>query len=145
RALENDDNAASALARTPASTASATAITTIHRPEVIGSLRWRPLSFGSAWRPAAPNCLPLREQSRLQVEHLPVLFRLRVVVAQQMEDSVHGEQVDLLACAVTVLRRLAGRDLRTQRDVSQIPLVRGSALVAGFELVHRERQHVGGA
>ena len=42
---------------------------------------------------------PLGEQSRLEVEHLAVLVGLGVVVAEQVQDAVHGQQVELVVGA----------------------------------------------
>src|SRR5699024_10788646 len=81
----------------------------------------------------------------LEVEHLGALVLLHVVIAQQVQDRVHGQQQHLLDGAVTGLGGLCRRDRRAQHHVAEQAL-RGRLLRgARDELVHREAHHVGGA
>src|SRR3954454_22359349 len=75
RARENDVSAASAAEKRPASTTRAAARTTI-----IGSR--------GGQRPSTAS--PRGEQLVLQAEHLRVILGLGVVVAEQVQDPVHG-------------------------------------------------------
>src|SRR5690349_15549844 len=77
RALENEVSAASAAEKRPASTTRAAA-----RTMITGS------APGSALSPRG-------KQLVLEPEHLGVLLRLGVVVAEQVQDPVHGEQLEL--------------------------------------------------
>src|SRR4051794_8019875 len=52
---------------------------------------------------------PLLDEPRLQLEHLPLLLRLGVVVAEQVQDAVGAEQVQL------GLGRVAGRGRLVRR------------------------------
>ena len=75
-----------------------------------------------------------------------VLIGLGVVVAEQMQYSVHGQQGQLVAEAVAGGGGLVGGELRTQHDVAQ-HLWTGLGSIgaaAGFEFVHRKAHHVGG-
>ena len=67
-----------------------------------------------------------------------------MVVAEQVEDAVNGEQHHLLHGAVTCRGRLLGRDPGAYDEVAEHALHRGLA-VAGPQLVHREAHHVGRA
>ena len=95
-------------------------------------------------RPAARGH-PLGEQPRLQPEHLGVLLGLGVVVAEQVQDPVGEQQREL------VLERggrpprpgaapPAGR-ARRRRAGPRLGLL---VVLGAAQLVHRERQHVGG-
>jgi hypothetical protein len=82
-----------------------------------------------------------------------VLLRLAVVVAEQMQDPVRAQEVDLVLDVVLCLRRLLRRHLRADHHVTEERLSRvrvGLRVVAvrarlrQAQLVHREGQHVGG-
>src|SRR4051794_1540818 len=75
RARENDVSAASAAEKRPARTTSAAA-----RTMIIGGQR-------------SSTTSPRGEQLVLQAEHLRVLLGLGVVVAEQVQDPVHGQQL----------------------------------------------------
>ena len=53
-----------------------------------------------------------QQQSALKVEHLLLLLRLGMVVAQKVEDAVGGQQEHLLDSGVARLDGLLGGDLR---------------------------------
>ena len=75
-----------------------------------------------------------------------VLLGLGVVVAEQVQDAVHREQVDLVVVAVPGGGGLLRGDLRAQRDVAEVARVGlSSSSRPGRQLVHGERQDVGGA
>ena len=80
-----------------------------------------------------------------------MLLRLGVVVAEQVQDPVHGEQVDLVGGAVLRLAGLPGLlglplgHRMAQHEVAEHPLLGVLVDHAGPQLVHREGQHVGGA
>ena len=144
RAREKDDTAASTLASTPAARASRTDETTSGTITTCSSARRSVIRAIRLWIPAP---LPLQQQPALHAEHLAVLVGRGVVVAEQVQDPVHGEQIDLVGRAVAGRRRLLRRDLGADRDVTEIA---GHRVVVGLggtggELVHGERQHVGGA
>jgi hypothetical protein len=86
------------------------------------------------------------QQLLLQAEHLGVLLRFCVVIAQEMQYAVHGEQLKFRLRAVPGRLCLLGRDLRAEHNVAEQAGVGGRLLApAGLrrpELVHRERQHV---
>ena len=99
---------------------------------------------------------PRAQQPVLQAEHLGALVGLRVVVAEQVQDAVHGEQFQLVLGAVAGVAGLNRRDLRAQHHVPE-----QAGIGAGFlrarpagvdpaevrrpQLVHREREDVGRA
>jgi hypothetical protein len=72
-----------------------------------------------------------------------------MVVAEQVQDSVHRQQLKLILRAVPGLGGLFGGDLRAEHDVAEQTRV-GSFVARRTrlrrpQLVHRERQHVGRA
>jgi hypothetical protein len=75
-----------------------------------------------------------------------VFLRFGVVIPEEMQHTVHGEQLKLRLRAVPGCPRLLRRDLRAQHHVAEQARVGGWLLApAGLrrtELVHRERQHV---
>ena len=85
-----------------------------------------------------------QQQLALQLEHLPLLLGLGVVVAEQVQDAVRREQQQLLLGGVAGLGGLPGRDARAEHDVAEHALLGLLALAAGAQLVHREAHHVGG-
>src|SRR5690606_22338548 len=111
RAAETVPIAASAIATPPASTT---------RPAAHNS-RARsgnpPVAAGSI--STGPRQPPALQQAALQPEHLAFLLRLGVVIAEQMQDTVHGQQFQLLEGSVAGHGRLPSRHLRTQHDVAQ--------------------------
>ncbi len=167
RARETEFSAASAAANTPASGTSRTAMTI--RPTVLVSQFMRVIDQGSriscprgrprrARRSRAPPGLggrgllargpPVVQQLALQAEHLPLLLRLAVVVAEQVQHAVHGEQLQLVGQRVPGGAGLLPGELRAQHDVAeqrrtQVGRVRAPGLLE--QLVHRERHHVGRA
>jgi hypothetical protein len=78
-----------------------------------------------------------------------VFLRLGVVVAEQVKDPVHGQQLELRLGAVPRRPRLRRRYLRAEHHVTEQAGVRGRLLPAAglrrAQLVHRERQHIGRA
>ena len=50
--------------------------------------------------PSAWSGTPLGQQVVLQPEHDPMVVGVGVVVAEQVQDAVHGEQLDLGVLAV---------------------------------------------
>ena len=62
-----------------------------------------------------------QQEAALEVEHLLLLLGLGVVVAQEVEDAVDGEQEHLLDGGVAGGQGLLGGDLRAQDDVAQGP------------------------
>src|SRR3954454_2124659 len=131
RALENEERAASALLNSPA---------TSERTPASTSSQMSRMLIGSS-RPAVP---PLLEQPGLQVEHLLVLVGLGVVVAEQVQDPVHREQLDLVLGGMPGLRRLPLGDRHTQHQVAEDALLGLLVDQSGAQLVHREGEHVGG-
>ena len=92
-----------------------------------------------------PARLPRCQQRGLQAEHLLVLVGLGVVVAEQVQDPVHGQQVHLVPRAVAGLGGLPLRDRGAEHQVAEDALLGLLVDQAGAQLVHREGQHVGGA
>ena len=86
---------------------------------------------------------PGRQELVLETEHLLVLLRLGVVVAEQVQDAVHGQQLDLGLGAVARGLALLGGDVGAQHQVAEHALLGLLVDQAGAQLVHRERQHVG--
>ena len=68
---------------------------------------------------AAPGCIFQAQQLGLQPEHLALLVGLGVVVAEQVQDAVGAQQVQLGLGGVPGLDRLLGGDLRAQHDVAE--------------------------
>src|SRR5690606_22788499 len=96
RDVEKGDRAASAAASTPATSTKAAA-----RMSSCGSPPIGDATFAFSSR------LPLGEQSRLQREHLSMLLGLGVVVAEQVQDPVDREQVQLVFEGMSGLAGLA--------------------------------------
>ena len=101
--------------------------------------------------PAGP---PGGEQPVLEPEHVRALLRLRVVVAEQVQDAVHGEQFQLVLGAVPRTAGLHRRNLRAEHHVTEQAGVGAWLLGAGAadvgpaqvrrpQLVHGEGQHIG--
>ena len=88
-----------------------------------------------------------RAVAPLQGEHLLLLVGLGVVVAEQVQHPVHGQQRELVPERMSGRLSLFGGELRAQHDVAE----HGRAglgrvgTAAGLQLVHREAHHVGGA
>jgi hypothetical protein len=85
----------------------------------------------------------------LQAEHHRVFVRFGVVVAEQVQDAVHAQQRQLVLGLVAGPFRLFGGDLRAEHHVAEQARI-GARLLPGArlgrpELIHREREHVGGA
>jgi hypothetical protein len=78
-----------------------------------------------------------------------VLLRLGVVIAEQVQHPVDGEQLKLGLGAVPGRSRLGCRDLRAEHHITEQARVSGRLLAPArlgrAELVHRERQHIGRA
>ena len=72
-----------------------------------------------------------------------MLLGLGVVVAEEVQDPVDGQQVDLGLAAVARLDTLPLGDGRRQDEVAQDALLGLLVDQAGTQLVHREGQHVG--
>ncbi len=153
RALENDDSAASALLNSPASDDQHAGQD--QQPDVDGAhgpvLGRSGVDLVAGQHLALAGALPLGEQPGLEAEHLAVLLGLGVVVAEQVQDPVHGQQVDLVGGGVVGLAGLAGLlglplgDRVAQHQVAEHALLGLLADQAGAQLVHREGQHVGRA
>ena len=97
-------------------------------------------------------CPPGREQLVLQAEHLGVLARVGVVVAEQVQDAVRAQQLKLGLHVMAGPGGLPRGDLRAQHHVTQqagqrarlgAPVGPRSGLVRRPQLVHRERENVG--
>src|SRR3954447_15834419 len=69
--------------------------------------------------PALGDPRPLLHQPGLELEHLPLLIRLAVVVAEEVQDAVRAEQVQLGLGGVPGRRRLVGGDGRAENDVAE--------------------------
>src|SRR6478609_8107051 len=140
RAREKDESAASTVVSTAASTTSAT--TSRIRPGLC------PLISGS--RPIGRDPVglvgdPFAQELVLEAEHLLVLVGLGMVVAEQVQDAVHGEQVELGSGGVAGGLRLLLRDGRAQHQVAEHSLFGLLVDQARPQLVHREGEHVGRA
>ena len=90
---------------------------------------------------------PALEQLLLQPEHLPLLLGLRVVVAEQVQDAVGGEQLQLVVDGVAgggapARRRPPGTARRRRAAPAPGPGRRAGPV---SQLVHREGEHVGRA
>src|SRR5256886_6935618 len=132
RAGDTRDSAESVIANSPARTVNPAA----HRSSMA--------SAGSG-RPARLR-LPPGEQPRLQPEHLLLLLRLGVVISEQVQYPVHGEQVQLVGGGVAGGDGLRGGHPPRQYDVAgqgRLTAGRLARSVVDAALVHRERQHVG--
>src|SRR5215470_12773813 len=148
-------SAISALAHRPASTASATAAAT---SQPIAASPGFP-----ACLPVALHCSPARhalgaprvQQPVLQPEHGGTLPRLGVVKPEQVKDAVRAEHLQFLLDRPLRLPGLFRGHLRAQDHVTEHR--RGGAAVGGpgpvgavaprwrrAQLVHGEREHVGG-
>src|SRR5262249_61248889 len=68
---------------------------------------------------AAARLGPAAHQSRLQLEHGLLLVGVAVVVAQQVQDAVRAQQVQLGLDRVAGLARLAGGHLAAKDDVAE--------------------------
>ena len=94
-------------------------------------------------RASAQDC----SKPRLRREHLLLLGRLAVVVAEQVQHAVRAEQVQLVLGAVTCRRRLRPGDVRAEHDVTEQRRRRVLVVVAVVatvvQLVHREGEYVG--
>ena len=80
-----------------------------------------------------------------------------VVVTEQMQDAVHGQELEFLLSGMPRLAGLGGGHLRAEHDIAEqgraglsavraLPVTAGSAELRrdrGPQLVHGERQHVG--
>src|SRR5687767_4456419 len=131
RARDTEFRAASAAAKTPASGIRRTAMTISGR---VPFMAWALLAVleasgaehgGVAAPPGRlgggilPRGAPVGEQLALQPEHLPLLLRLGVVVAEQVQHAVHGEQVQLVAEGVACLASLRLCEVRAEHDVAE--------------------------
>src|SRR3954452_17524038 len=136
RARETELSAASAAAKTPASGTSRTAMTISGVITAGGSgvleadgAQYRGVAapLGLPGRGLLAPGAPLPEQLVLQAEHLPLLVGLGVVVAQQVQHTVHGQQVQLVGQRVAGRAGLSPGELRAQHDVAEQrrALVRG--------------------
>src|SRR3954447_548147 len=143
RTFDMEASAASTLEKNPATTTRTAAAT--RRTVSPGLID---CSFGTG---PGEDPLPLRQQPRLQPEHLRVLLGLAVVVAEQVQDPVDGQQVDLVGLGVAGLSLVAGLlglpfgDLGAQDEVTEDSLLRLLVDEPRAQLVHRERQYVGRA
>ena len=104
-------------------------------------------ALGSAAGRLVPGGVEVGEDAPLQREHLAFLGGFGVVVTEQVQHAVHGEQVQLVEQAVPGLLGLVAGERRAQHDVTE----QGGARVGGIraarrvQFVHREGHHVGGA
>src|SRR5688572_673097 len=115
RAREKPARAASAAEKTPASRTSRVAETSCQMSAVIGVGSSSAGFLGRA---------PLLEQLALQAEHHRVLLRLGVVVAEEVQDAVDGEEVDLGLTPVPGLLPLPLRHRGCQHEVTEHALLR---------------------
>jgi hypothetical protein len=86
-----------------------------------------------------------RQQFALQAEHFCLLLGFGVVIAEQVEDSVRGQQQHLVLGGVPGTPGLDLGHLRADRDVAKHPLRRRLVRGARGQLVHGHGQHVGGS
>ena len=70
---------------------------------------------------AGPQCPPRREQPVLQAEHRGVLVRVGVVVAEQVQDAVHGAAARARPRRVTGLAGLLRGHRRAEHHVAEQP------------------------
>src|SRR6187455_2374599 len=132
RARDTEFSAASAAADSPASGTSSAAMTiravgftgsSDRRSGVVepdGAEQSRVVAtLGLPRGGLVPGGLPLREQRVLQAEHLAFLLGLAVVVPEQVQHAVHGEQRQLVPEAVACLAGLGGGERRTEHDVAE--------------------------
>ena len=78
-------------------------------PDWRGLPDWLGLPFGA----------PGGEQLVLQPEHGGVLIGIGVVVAEQVQDSVHAQQLKLVLSRMAGLTCLRRGDLRAEHDVAE--------------------------
>src|SRR5581483_11732222 len=131
---ETRDSAESVIANRPARTISPAA----QKNSMAGS------GSGGLW-PARLR-LPARKKPGLQSEHLALLVGLGMVVPEQVQYAVHGQQVQLVGCRVAGRHRLGGGDLRGEHDVAEQRRLPARVLarpVVDAALVHREGEDVG--
>src|SRR5215813_704844 len=148
-ARETRISAVSALAHSPANSASAAAAR-ISQPIARLSLRSR--RSGLRWhvRPAVGS--PGSQQPVLQAEHGSMLSGVGMVIPEQVQDAMGGEQVDLIRDAMASPPGLPRSNLRANHHISKqnigpigIEVARlrmRSARLRRPELIHRESEHV---
>src|SRR2546423_14539163 len=121
RTRETRDSAASAQAETPATRTSATTarISQNSRALIRRAFRRECPAFVYDCSSSAGPGLPSSQQLLLPPEHLRLLVRLGVVVAEQVQDPVRGEQPQLVGGGVTGVLGLLHRHLRAQHDVPE--------------------------
>src|SRR5438034_1431155 len=127
RAADTRDSAESVIANSPARTVSAAAQTSS-----MAALR--------SGRPARLR-LPPGQQPFLEPEHLALLLRFGVVVPEQVQYPVDGEQVQFVGGGVAGGGRLLRRHARREHDVAEqrrFPARRLTRPVVDAALVHRE-------
>src|SRR6266704_5024056 len=105
RAADTRDSAESVIANSPARTVNPAA-------------RTSGMTSPKSGRPARLR-LPPGQQPRLEPEHLALLLGFRVVVPEQVQDPVDGEQVQLVGGGVAGGGRLLGRHARREHDVAE--------------------------
>src|SRR5919202_6564912 len=117
RAFDTRCRAASIAPKTPASGTRQTAITrAVTAPELIGTGSPGPGLPGDR----LPGCgAPALDQLLLEAEHLLLLLRLHVVVTEQVQDAVGGEQDELVVHRVPGGAGLPDGDRRAQDDVAE--------------------------
>ena len=135
-------SAASALASTPARTTSTMARTS---SQMSAGAHRSSLARAAGPAPAAPGGTSSASNWLLQREHLALVRRLGVVVAEQVEDPVRAEQVELLLHGPLVLDRLGRRDGRAEHNVTKETGVRPRRPRSAGASRPREGQHVGWA
>src|SRR5665811_755489 len=77
-------------------------------------------SMGGLWVVTERDVIPFDKQSTLQAEHLLVLLGFAMVVAEQMQEAMHCQQVDLVGGRMTCRGSLLNGNLGAQRDVAEI-------------------------
>src|SRR5215207_8870681 len=125
-------SAASVIAKTPASTTRPPAVTR---------------SAGSFMRESDLGS-PGLQQATLQAEHLPLLLGLGVVVPEQMQDAMDGEQVQLVLGPVPGGAGLPLGHHRAEHHVAEerrLGLVLDTRAAVDLQLVHGEGEHIGRA
>ena len=148
RALDTRCRAASIAANAPATGTSAIATTSrVIEPPLIGSGSSGGVpGRGRAGHGLARRGPPALEELLLEAEHLLLLLGLHVVVAEQVQDAVGGQQHQLVVHRVAGGARLPDGDRRAEDDVAEQRRT-GLGVVGpgGVQLVHREGEHVGRA
>ena len=145
RAFDTRWSAASMAAKTPASGIRQIATTSrVIAPELIGGPT--PGSRRGAGHRFTGRGTPALDQLLLETEHLLLLVRLHVVVAEEVQDAVRGQQHQFVVHGVAGGAGLADGDGGAEHDVTEQGRAGlGVVGAGGVQLVHGEGQDVGRA